>query len=56
MCWDMTRKIIFDCHTNKTRCNRKGFALEYILKLRVSGFGKKPQIEVPLAKPVFDHI
>ena len=56
MCWDMTLKIIFDFHTNKTRCNTKGFALGFILKLRVSGFGKKPQIEVPPAKPVYDHI
>lgn len=51
----MALKIIFDFHTNKTRCNTKGFALGFILKLRVSGFGKKPQIEVPLAKPVYDH-
>ena len=45
MCWDMALKIIFDFHTNKTRCNTKGSALGFILKLRVSGFGKKPQIE-----------
>ena len=40
MCLDMTLKIIFGFHTNKTRCNTKGFALGFILKLRVSGFGK----------------
>ena len=56
MCLDMTLKIIFDFHTNKTRCNTKGFALGFILKLRISGFGKKPQIEVLLAKSVYDHI
>ena len=42
MCWDVALKIIFDFHTNKTRCNTKGFALGFILKLRVSGFGKNP--------------